>query len=91
MADQGSRSGTRKSSIQFRMLYGEKNDYNKAFPLITKSAEQGYAPAQSLLGQCYYQGEVIKQDKILGKKWLKKAAAQGDKNAIEYMKVNNIK
>jgi TPR repeat protein len=33
-------------------------DYSKAMELLTKSAEQGYAPAQYSLGNAYYLGHI---------------------------------
>lgn len=43
-----------------------------------KSADQGYAPAQSALGAMYSEGVGLAKDQEEAMKWLKKAADQGD-------------
>lgn len=53
-------------------------DIKKAIPLYIRSAEAGYAPAQSYLGYCYYNGNGIERQPHLGVDWIEKAAMQGD-------------
>ena len=53
-------------------------DIQKAIPLYIRSAEAGYAPAQSYLGFCYYNGNGIERQPHLGINWIEKAAMQGD-------------
>lgn len=53
----------------------------KAVELFYNSAIQGYANAQSNLGECYYNGEGVEQDHAEAFKWMKKAAEQGDADA----------
>jgi hypothetical protein len=43
-----------------------------------RTAEQGYAVAQLLLGGCYRSGDGVKQDYVETLKWYKKAAEQGN-------------
>jgi TPR repeat protein len=43
-----------------------------------RTAEQGYAVAQLLLGGCYRSGDGIKQDYVETLKWYRKAADQGN-------------
>ncbi len=59
----------------------EKSDKEKAIPLLTKAAEQGYAKAQHELGDCYYDGKGVTQDYRQAEQWYRKAAEQGDANA----------
>ena len=48
-----------------------------------KAANQGYACAQSILGDCYYWGNGVKRNYEKAAKWYQKAADQGDKYAQE--------
>ena len=41
-------------------------------------ADQGDATAQSTLGDIYYYGEEVEEDKYEALKWYQKAAQQGD-------------
>lgn len=49
---------------------------------IFKEAEKGNAYAQFMLGQMYYSGENVKQDKDMAVKWYTKAANQGNADAL---------
>ena len=62
---------------QARKLDAEK-EYEKAFLLYKKAAEQGHAPAQNNLGYCYKYGEGVAQDKEEAVKWYRKSAEQGN-------------
>ena len=44
---------------------------------VRKAADQGYAPAQGILGMRYYAGQGVPQDYVEALKWYRKAAAQG--------------
>ena len=46
-----------------------------------RSAEQGYAPAQRVLGWKYQFGDGVPEDQSEGNKWLLRAAEQGDPRA----------
>ena len=46
-----------------------------------KSAEQGHAKAQYLLGICYYIGKGVTKDSVEAVKWYRKAAEQGHAGA----------
>ncbi len=46
-----------------------------------KSAEQGYAPAQCLLGEAYFYGDGVRENRAEAGEWYRKAARQGDINA----------
>ena len=45
---------------------------------IRKSAAQGYAQAQDLIGCLLHRGQILAADKVVAVKWFRKAADQGD-------------
>ena len=56
---------------------------------LTKSAEQGDAAAQALLGLCYQNGTGVAEDEKEAVKWYTKSAEQGyaeAKEALEKLK-----
>lgn len=53
-------------------------DLNDALNLLRLSADQGYAPAQTALGNAYERGFVVLADTQRAIDWYKKAAEQGD-------------
>ncbi|MBQ0023410.1 MAG: sel1 repeat family protein [Prevotellaceae bacterium] len=73
-------SGDKEAQYNYaRSLEGV--DKKKAFQWCMKSAEQGYAPAQSHLGNCYYIGRGITQNYEQAVYWYRKSAEQGNKTA----------
>lgn len=60
-------------------------DYDEAVKWFTLSADQGYAMAQYNLGLCYYWGFGVEHDFNKAVKLLRKAAAQKDEYAIEFL------
>ena len=52
--------------------------YEQAFPVCSKAAEQGDADSQFFLGGMYYFGRGVQQDYAEAVKWYRKAAEQGD-------------
>jgi TPR repeat protein len=68
---------------------GVPQDHKEAVKWLTKSAEQGDAAAQCLLGLCYENGTGVAKDQKEAVKWYTKSAEQGDeraKKAIEELK-----
>lgn len=55
----------------------DKKDYGNAFAWYKKAADQGYAKAQSHVGQLYYYGEGVSKDYKNARVWFEKAANQG--------------
>ncbi len=51
----------------------------------TKAAKQNYAPAQYNLGISYAYGKGVTEDMEKAREWIKKAAEQGEPNAIEWL------
>lgn len=62
-------------------MFPSKEDLSEAVQWLTKSALQGYAPAQCNLGFHYSQGIGINQNKEQAVYWYKKAAEQDDATA----------
>lgn len=62
-------------------------DENKAFELLTMSAERGYAPAQHNISLCYYNGwgTPISIDKAIY--WCERAASNGNQDAIKNLDI----
>ena len=58
-----------------------RGDYAKAYKEFKKSAEQGRADAQLILGSIYELGEGIPQDYAEAVQWYRKAAEQGHAKA----------
>lgn len=59
----------------------KKSLEEKAVEYYKKSAEGGYAEAQCYLGDLYYGGIFVKQDKELAYEWYNKASIKKDKKA----------
>ena len=53
----------------------------KAFDYFLKAAELDYALAQYCVGLCYENGNGVNQNIFVAKRWYKKAAKNGDKEA----------
>ena len=60
---------------------GVDRDPEEAVKWFRKAAEQGYAPAQSILGACYQRGDGVMKDPVKAVKWYKKSAEQGNAEA----------
>ena len=59
---------------------GVPQNYEKAFELFTKSAEQGHAIAQYNLGVMYLHGKGVPQNDQSAAHWFKKSAKQGKRD-----------
>ena len=58
-----------------------EEDLSEAVNWLTKSALQGYAPAQCDLGYCYWAGKGIDKDYVSALNWYRKSAEQGNMTA----------
>jgi TPR repeat protein len=56
-------------------------DFAKALFWYRKAAEQGYAAAESQLGDLYQYGNGVPKDLVQARAWYQKAADQGDAGA----------
>ncbi|MBR2126222.1 MAG: SEL1-like repeat protein [Akkermansia sp.] len=59
----------------------DRKQYDGVPALLRPAAENGYAQAQNLLGDCYYDGHGVPQDYAQAVQWYRKAAEQGDADA----------
>jgi uncharacterized protein len=64
---------------------GLKKDPALGFDMFQKAAAQGWTRAILAVGDCYYKGEGVHQDKVEAVKWLKQAAQEGDPIGASYM------
>ena len=85
-ADQGFDLGQYHLANRYAEGIGVSEDRKKAVELYRKAAEQGYCPAQYALGICYLHDERgVQKDITEAKKWLEKAAMQGDATARDFV------
>ncbi len=72
--------------------YFETNNYDEAFKWFKKSAEQGFSDGQLFLGMCYFMGFGVEQDKTRGYDLVKRAAEQGNQEAVQELEIlkNNL-
>lgn len=61
----------------YRGRNGLEKDAARAAYWYERAAERGHAPAQTMLGYLYYQGEGVDQDYAKALEWYKEAALQG--------------
>ncbi len=59
-------------------------NYKKAYACFKKSAKEGYAPAQYMVGWCLYNGEGVKGNPKEAEKWIMMAMARGYQKAIHF-------
>lgn len=64
---------------------GLSKDPALGFAMFRKVAAQGWTRAILVVGDCYYKGDGIRQDKVEAFKWLKQAADEGDPIGASYM------
>ncbi len=62
------------------------NDFSKALSWDQKAAALGSSDAMYNIGFAYATGQGITKDETIAKQWLKKAAAEKNKAAIDYLK-----
>lgn len=55
-----------------------RKDLRRAFQVFQKSAENGDASAQNMLGMMYLDGEGVSTNKVLGARWVERSARQGN-------------
>jgi len=85
-------SGNKYAQAELGSIYYNERKYAEGFELLEKSTAQGVASAQSTLGYAYNTGYGgLKINKLKAIEFFKKAAAQGDKNAIAWLKSLGIR
>lgn len=68
--------------------YGKLNnpDYNAAFKYYKMAADNGNPTAQKRVGECYEFGLGVAENEIIAAEWYRKAAKQGDNDAVQALK-----
>ncbi|NNM58792.1 MAG: sel1 repeat family protein [Legionellales bacterium] len=79
------------ASDQTRLVQGKQDfiqeDYHQAFKTLQPLAVKGNPDAQYAVGYMYYYGYGTPQDNQLAFKWMQSAAAQGQRDAIQALKM----
>lgn len=70
--------------VYIKLAYYKTEQYDKAFELFTKSANQDDAFAQYNLGVMYEKGQGVATNKTLAKAWFGKACDNGYQKACQY-------
>lgn len=71
--------------VKRKIWFGEySKEYEEAVKWFKKAADQDYAPAQYMLGQCYSSGSGVERNNEEAAKWYQKAAENGHVEA-QYM------
>ena len=60
---------------------GVERDEETGFHWALEAAHRGYAPAQTLVAECYLDGRGVEQDVERAETWLYRAARLGNKRA----------
>lgn len=65
----------------------ESQNYAQAYKTLLPLAEDGNADAQYAVGYLYYYGQGVKENPAEAKRWMRKAASQGQPLAIQALKL----
>ena len=65
---------------------GVPQDYKEAIKWYRLAADQGFASAQTNLGERYEKGKGVPQDYLLAHMWFNLSGSQGDKSGIRKRK-----
>lgn len=63
----------------------EKREYQIAFKILKPLADKGQAEAQLIIGDMYNIGRGVQQDNAVAIEWYRKAAEQGNPDAIQML------
>ena len=79
----------KRQLAQFNLgfLLDSEQRFEEAFRYHALSADQGYTYAENSLGYCYYYGKGTEVDPGKARYWFERAAAKGDKEAIENLAI----
>ena len=80
-AEQGDLYSQYWLALRYYSAQDASKDLPQAFNLFKKGAEQGHMGSQLHLGLAYAYGEGVEKNVALGRFWMKKAEAQGSKEA----------
>ena len=63
----------------------ENEEYHIAFKILKPLAEEGHSEAQVIIGDMYNIGRGVQQDNAVAIAWYRKAAVQGNPDAIQML------
>lgn len=72
--------------LQLGVRAFQKGQYESAYNLLYKYADDGVARAQMVIARLYYAGHGVAKDEEKYLYWLQKAAENGDKSAKSQLK-----
>lgn len=78
--------GHAEAAVQYGIYQREKGHNKLAMRYFRQSAEMGNADGQTWLASCFLFGIGAKEDREEARKWLEKAAAQQNENAVKLLK-----
>ena len=81
--------GWAKAQNNLAVLFEEEKKWAEAIRYYRLAAEQGHAEASMNLGSCYESGAGVEHDLDEAKRWFARAAAKGQKQAIEALEELN--
>lgn len=87
MLEELGNGGNREASFILGYLYKERGEKEAAFRWYLKAAEQGETAAMVITGWNYYKGNGCEEDREKSRAWLEKAAAGGDRSAVELLRL----
>ena len=82
--------GLANAQYNLGLYYGKcglTQSSERVIKFYTLAAEQGHVDAQFNLGATYANGKIVKRSDSKARRWLTKAAAQGDEQSIKYLKM----
>ena len=88
---QGDPNAMNGLGVMYEKGQGVDQSYEKANELFKLAADRGHAGAQCKLGLSYFIGQGVDQSYKLAREWLTKAAAEGKEDAIEGLKILDVR
>jgi TPR repeat protein len=90
-AEQGFDAAQYNLGLLYAQGTGVRQDYVAAASWFAKAAEQRFVLAEWELGRAYFNGQGVQQDYVVARMWLTLAAAGGNKDAADSLKVIDTK
>lgn len=78
--------GHADAAVQYGIYQREKGNNKAALRYFRQAAEQGNAHGQTWYASCFLFGIGAEEDRAEARKWLEKAAAQNEENAVKLLK-----
>lgn len=85
LMSEAAEEGNEIAQYKLGRIYCSQKNYVEGHHWLLKSASQGYAPAQGILGGLYFEGKGTPKNFALSYKWLLLASSQGMEAASEML------